>query len=826
VKSAFSTDIEAAHILHGREWMETLWHDLRYSFRLLARKPAFTIVALLALAIGIGANSVIFSVVNSVLLRPLPYKEPDRLVMVWEEATSIGFPENTPAPANFIDWRDQNRVFESMAATASERYNITGDGEPEKVEGLRATASLFPMLGVEPIMGRWIDADEDREGANRVVMLSYGLWQRRFGGDAGIIGKSITLDDQNYTVIAVMPSYFNFPIRGFDLWIPAAFDQQEANSRGSHYLEVYGRLKEGVTIEQARADMSAIAASLAERYPGTNQGLGAVVNPLFEQQVGDVRPALLILFGAVGFVLAVACANVANLLLARAAARRKEISIRAALGAGRARLVRQFITESVLLAVLGGIAGLALALASLRLLIPFIPEEIHQAKDVSLDFTVVLFTFGVSALTGIIFGLVPAIQASRPDLNESLKDGARDSSSGTQGRLRNLLVVSEVALALVLLAGAGLLINSFARLSQVDPGFRTENLLTMTVSLPATRYPDRDSRAAFFDRTLERISSLPGVESAGVVTNLPLTFRGNSNFFVIEGRPELPPDRMPLAVTRVVNPDYLRTMGISLAAGRGIESQDTRDSLPVAVITEATARIHWPGEDPIGKRMKMGRYDTPNPWLTVVGIARDVHQFDLTTEPWPQVYLPYTQHRSFAPRDIVIKTTRDPLQMTAAVRNAIWDIDRDQPVSNVSTMADIVSESLARQRFNTSLLAVFAFIAVLLAAVGIYGVMSYLVTERTREIGIRSALGADRGDILRMVVWQGFKLVGAGVVLGLAGALALSRVMTSLLYGVSATDPATFAIITAVIVFVALIANSVPAYRAAKIDPMEALRHE
>lgn len=806
--------------------METLWHDIRYSFRLLARKPAFTVVALLALAIGIGANSVIFSVVNSVLLRPLPYKEPDRLVMVWEEAASLGFPENTPAPANYIDWRDQSQVFESLAATASERYNLTAAGEPEKLEGLRATASLFPMLGVEPIMGRWIDAEEDREGANRVVMLSYGLWQRRFGGDAGVLGKNITLDDQSYTVIGVMPSYFNFPARGIDLWVPAAFNQEEATSRDSHYLEVYGRLKAGVTIEQARSEMSAIAARLSEQYPNTNQGLGAVVNPLFEQIVGDVRPALLILFGAVGFVLAVACANVANLLLARAAARRKEISIRAALGAGRARLVRQFLTESVLLAVLGGIAGLALSFVSLRLLIPFIPEEINQAKDISLDFNVVLFTFGVSALTGIIFGLVPAIQASRPDLNESLKDGARDSSSATQGRLRNLLVVSEVALALVLLVGAGLLINSFARLSQIDPGFRTENLLTMNVSLPGTRYSDRDRRAAFYDQILERIKSLPGVESAGIVTNLPLTFRGNSNFFIIEGRPELPVDRMPLAVTRVINPDYFRTMGIPLVGGRGIEAQDTRDSLPVVVITEATARVHWPGEDPIGKRMKMGLYDTPTPWLTVVGIVKDVYQFDLTTEPWPQVYLPYTQHTSFAPRDLVIKTTHDPLQMTAAVRNSIWEVDRDQPVSNVSTMGDIVSESLARQRFNTSLLAVFAFVAVLLAAVGIYGVMSYLVTERTREIGIRTALGADRADILKMVVGQGFKLVGAGIVLGLAGALALSRVMTSLLYGVSATDPATFVIITVVIAFVALIANYIPAYRASRIDPMKALRHE
>jgi len=809
--------------------IEGIWQDVRYGLRSLAKNPGFTAVAVLALALGIGANSAIFSVVNAILLRPLPYKDPDRLVMVWEDRSKNGYPRDTPAAGNFHDWREQNQVFEGMAAVANQSFNLTGSGEPERVDGRRVSANLFQLLGVEPLHGRRFLPEEDQPGAGRVVVLSHGLWQRRFGSDPQVLGSQLTLDGESHTVVGVMPADFRFPSPEDQMWVPIAFNSQEAANRGRHFLQVYARLKPGVGLEQARAEMDTIAARLQQQYPNSNTNVGAAVVPLHEQLVGDIRPALLLLLGAVGFVLLVACANVANLLLARAAARQKEIALRLALGASRARLLRQFLTESLLLALLGGASGLLLALWGVNLLRSFIPESVSQASTVSVDSSVLAFTLLVSVLTGLVFGLAPASQTSGFNLNETLKEGGRDSAAGRRGgRVRSLLVVAEVAVSLVLLIGAGLLINSFLRLRGVDPGFRTDNLLTMKVVLPKTKYPDHARRSAFYTELLGRVAALPGVNSAAVTTNLPLTFKGNSMGVSIEGRPDPGPGQRPSVVTRVVSPDYFRTMGIGLLQGRQFGRDDRADTTSVAVVSETLARRFWPGEDPLGKRLTPGPATSTNPddWITVVGVARDVRQFELDADPKPQMYLSYEQAGFFEPGDLVVSTAVDPLGLAGAVRQAVWQVDRDQPVSDVRTMSDILSASLARQRFSTLLLALFAAVALALAAVGVYGVMSYTVARRTHEIGIRMALGARQRDVLRLAVGQALRLVAAGVAVGLAGALLLTRVMASQLYGVSATDPVTLVTITLVLVCVALLASYVPARRAARVDPLIALRYE
>ena len=813
----------------GTNFLGGFWRDLRYGLRTLRKNPGFTAVAVIALALGIGANSAIFSVVNTVLLRPLPYKDPERLAMVWEDNARSGFPRDTPAAANYVDWREQNQVFEGMAALADESFNLTGVGEPLRVDGQRVSADLFSLLGVEPQLGRAFRPEEDAPGANRVVLLSHGLWQRRFGSDPKIAGRPVNLNGESYTVVGVMPQGFQFPSRNDELWVPIAFTSREAANRNTHYLQVVARLKLGVTLGQAQAEMSTIAARLQRQYPQQNAELGAVVVPLHEQVVGDIRPALLVLLGAVGFVLLVACANVANLLLARAAARQKEIALRVALGASRLRLVRQFLTESVLLAVLGGGVGLLLSLWGVGLLKSFIPEDISQVKAVSVDARVLGFTLLVSLLTGLIFGLAPAAQASSFDLNETLKEGGRDTSSAGRGkRIRAALVVAEVAVSLVLLIGAGLLINSFLRLRHVDPGFRTDNLLTMSVVLPEQKYPDQARRSAFYDEMIRRVEALPGVRAAAVTNWIPLVSQGDSVGVSVEGRPDpAPGQRRPVVVTRVVSPHYFRAMGIQLLRGRDFdERQDRVDSPAVVVINETMARYFWPGEDPLGKRVTPGRPDSPEDWCQVVGVVKDVRQFQLNADPKPQMYLLYAQAEFFAPRHLVVSTAVEPLGLASAVRKTVWEIDKDQPVSDVSTMEEVLSESIARQRFSMLLLAVFAGVALLLAAVGLYGVMSYSVAQRTREIGLRMALGAQERDVLRMVVGQGLKLVLAGVLIGLAAAFALTRLMSSLLFGVSATDPATLVTISLLLVGVAVLASYVPARRATKVDPLIALRYE
>lgn len=803
------------------------WQDLAYACRTLIKTPAFTIIAVTALALGIGANTAIFSVVDTVLLRPLPYKAADRLVMVWEDASQVGFPHNTPAPANFIDWRAQSQVFEDLAATARLSFNLSGVGEPERIDGRRVSANLFTLLGVDAQLGRTFLPEEDQPGTNRVVIMSNGLWQRRFGSEPGIIGRPLTLNGESFTVVGVMPPKFQFPSREDDLWIPIAFPAEEAARRGSHYLEVVGRLKPGVTLEQARAEMNTIATRLQQQYPESNSRIGVTVIPLHEELVGDIKPALLVLLGAVGFVLLIACANVANLLLARAAVRQKEIATRVALGASRSRLIRQFLTESVLLAALGGCVGLLLAFVGVNLLKMFIPQTISQAQAITINATVLAFTVGVSLLTGLIFGLAPATQALSSNLNETLKEGGRDSAVGNRGnRIRGLLVITEVAFSLILLIGAGLLINSFLRLRHVDPGFRTNNVLTMSIELPPLKYPDETKRSSFYTELVASVEALPGVNSAAVTNWIPLVYQGDSIGISIEGRPVEVASQRPNAVTRVVSPDYFRAMGINLLQGRGLSDADKADSPAVIVIGETMARRFWPGEDPIGKRITPGSPDSPDNWLTVVGVVNDVRQFELTAEPRPQMYLSYQQAGFFAPRHLVVRTDIDPLSLATTVRRTVWEIDKDQPVSNIRTMDEVLSESIERQRFSMLLLAIFATVALVLAAVGIYGVTSYSVAQRTHEIGIRVALGAQRRDVLKLAVEEGLKLVLVGVVLGLTAAFVLTRVMSSLLFGVSATDPLTYASISILLIAVAAFASYLPARRAARVDPLIALRYQ
>jgi putative ABC transport system permease protein len=803
-----------------------LGQDLRYGVRMLAKNPGFTIVAVLALALGIGANSAIFSVVNTVLLRPLPYKNPDSLVMVWDDNTHQGFPKDTPSPANFLDWRQQNTVFTGMAAMVERSFNLTGVGEPDRIDGRRVSANLFSLLGVEPQIGRAFTPDEDKPGSH-VVILSYGLWQKRFGGDPSVIGRAINLNAESYTVVGVMPAKFQFPTPQDQLWAPIAFPADEAANRGGHYLQVIARLKPAVSMQQARAEMVTIVARLEKQYPEENTGTGIVLSPLHEEVVGKIKPALLILLGAVGFVLLIACANVANLLLARAAARQKEISLRLALGASRSRLIRQLLTESVLLAGIGGACGLLVSAGGIQVLKQFIPDTISHVQAIDIDGKVLLFTLLISLATGLIFGIAPATQASNFNLNETLKEGGRDSGASVRGnRIRGLLVIAEVAVSFLLLIGAGLLINSFVHLRTLDPGFRTDHLLTAKVELPELKYPDKAHRTPFYNELVRQLSALPGVQSAAVAGNLPFTYDGDSMYIGVEGVPDPPPGHRPDVVLRVVGPGYFNTMGIKIVQGRDFNEHDAGDSVAAVVISEKTARYYWPGQNPIGKRLKPGSTTSDNPWRQVIGVVTDVRQNDFVAQPKMQMYMTYQQISSFAPNAVVLRTSVDPNSLASAVRNAVWAIDKDQPVSNLRSMDEIVSAAVARQRFSMLLLGVFAGLALVLAAVGIYGVMSYSIAQRTREIGIRMALGAQRRDMLKMAVWQGLRLVLAGLTIGLAAAFVLTRVMATLLFGISATDPFTFFAISVVLLAVAALASYIPALRATKVDPMVALRYQ
>jgi len=806
--------------------METLIQDLRYAVRMLVQKPGFTIVVVAALALGIGANTAIFSVVNSILLRPLPYRDPGRLVMIWMDNKRMNVDQDIHSYANYADYRDQNQVFESMAAYSGVSLNLVGEGEPERVIGAAATASLFDVLGVDPRMGRVFTTDEEQIGRDKVVVLGYGLWQRRFGKDPNIVGQEILVSDVSRTVIGVMPPSFKYPHKDAEIWVPLAVDENRKKSRGSFSYYAIGRLKPGVAIEPARAEMGSIASNLERQYPDVLEGYGVNLVPLHEQVTGKVRPALLVLLGTVAFVLLIACANVANLLLARAAGREREIAIRTALGASRIRLIRQLLTESALMGLAGGAAGLLVAKWGLTALIALSPEDIPRLDQIGIDGRVLGFTLLVSLLTGMVFGLVPALQASKPDLNESLKESGRSSTAGVERRrVRSALVVLEVALSLVLLIGAGLMIKSFSRLQRVDLGFNPDRLASMNIQLSRTKYQGPLS-AQFFRQLIEQVEAMPGVESAGAISAIFIDALPNSTNFTVEGKPPVPAAEQIETPVDLVTPSYFRTMGIALLKGRELSEQDGLESPPVAVINDTFARRFWPGEDPIGRRFKFGDSGSNAPWMTIVGVVGDMRRTGLDVDVRCETFLPYTQRRFVGFLSLVVRAKTDPRGIATAVRDQVWAIDPNQPVSHIRTMDQLLDGMMAQRRLNMVLFTLFGGVALVLAAVGVYGVISYSVTQRTHEIGIRMTLGAGRADVLKLIIRNGMMLVLIGVAIGLIAAAALTRLMATLLFGVSATDPATFAAIAGILTGVALAACFVPALRAIKVDPMVALRYE
>jgi predicted permease len=812
---------DLAYEVRGGGFMETLWQDLRYSARMLVKHPGFTLIAVFTLALGIGANTAIFSIVNAVLLRPFPYHAPEQLVTLGEFV-----PRGSVSYPNFVDWRAQSTAFESASALrGNESYNFAGVGEPERVQGRLVSAGFFSMLGIKLHLGRDFTVDDDRPGANPTVVLSYSFWGRKFGADPNIIGKQITLNNTSFTVVGVTPASFEYGTD--DISIPIGLSAERFRARGSDPgIGVVARLKPNVTHQQAQAETEMVYTRLEQQYPDTNTGRRGVLQSLHETLVGNVRRPLLILLGAVALVLLIACANVANLLLVRASIRTREISVRVALGASRSRIIRQLLTESLLLAFIGAVLGILIAHWGTSLIANQLPAGIPRLAEASVDLRVLAFTLGVSLLTGLLFGLAPALQASRLNLTEALKEGDRGSAGGRQ-RLRSLLVVSEVALTLTLLVGAGLLIQSFRRVLEVDPGFEPENLLTMQVSI---NNPDGQQVAAFFKQLQENVRKLPGVKSVAISNGLPLVTANHPTFF-IEGRPLPEKGKEPGAIRYTVSPDYFQTMGIELLKGHVFSEHDTPTTPLVVVIDEALAK-HFQNEDPIGKRISQSSSGTPA--YEIVGIVRHVEQYNLDGQAiqTPQFYLNFNQipaeRLPGSTRRINLLTRTDvaPTSLTSAVRGQISALNKDQPVFNVRTMEEIVSQSIAPRRFSMLLLAVFAVVALALASIGIYGMMSYSVAQRTREIGLRMTLGAQRGNVLRLVIGHGMKLALAGVALGLIAALALTRTMKNLLFGVSATDPMTFVVIALLLALVALLACWVPARRATKVDPMVALRYE
>ncbi|HVF23476.1 MAG TPA: ABC transporter permease [Pyrinomonadaceae bacterium] len=803
--------------------------DLRYGARSLLKRPGLTAVALITLALGIGVNTAIFSAVDSVLLRPLPYKDPESLMAVWEHTPALGIAQNQFAPANYFDLRKQNQSFADVGAFGPLSVNLTGEGEPEQLEGQLVTANVLALLGVQPAVGRTFGVDEDQLGREHVVVLSDALWRRRFNRDPGIINRNVTLNGESFTVVGVMPPNFFFPERETELWLPWAMEPGQAEGRGDHYFRLLARLKPGVTREQANAEAESIAARLATEYPRTNEGLGFVVNSFHQDYVGDLRRPMLILFAAVGLVLLIACANVANLMLAQATTRRREIAIRMALGAGRLAIARQLLAESLLLASGGGLLGVLGAIWGVEALSKLLPESLSKLQAITVDNRVFLFTLGVTVLTALAFGAVPAFHAARANPGDTLGETGRDLAGGVSGRyVRRVLVVSEVALAVVLLAGAGLLIRSFQRLRQVDVGFKPDKLLTMRMVLPLPKYAKQENRTAFYDELLRRVDELPGVESTGMISFLPLSISGMKFSFSVEGR-NMPSDmQLPFALYRVVSPDYFRALGIPLQRGRFFDTRDSATATPAIIINRNLAEKFWPGEDPTGKRLKIGPPDSPNPWASVVGVVGDVRQAGLYGELLPELYVPYAQERrSFvAPRDLVVRVNGDSAALVGAVREAVWAVDKDQPVSNVRTMDQVFAAAVSRERFQMLLLALFATLALVLACVGLYGVISYAVAQRTREIGVRMALGAQPRDVLRLVIRQGMALTIAGLLIGIGVGLAATRVMSDMLFGVTATDTVTFISAGALLVAVAFLACYVPARRGTKVDPLVALRYE
>ena len=818
---------EESRDMWGWNWLEYFVQDIRFGLRMLARNPGFTAVAVITLALGIGANTAIFSVVNAVLLKPLPYADPDRLAVIWvTEPSGPGglFPDTSP---DFRDWQVMNHSFEGMSAITGAGTTLTGSGEPLQLRGLSVSPNTFQLLGAQPQFGRSFSPDEGPSGHNHVVILSYGLWQSAFGGQKNIVGSKVTMDGEAYDVVGVMPKDLRFPTvwgRNPQFWAPITMDAPKWKAeRGNHWFWVLARMKKSVTLNQAAAEMVTISAQLAQQYPQTNTGVSARVKSLHEQLTGNVSEVLWVLFAAVGFLLLIACANVANLLLTKSVGRQREIAIRLAVGAGARRLMRQLLTESVLLFLLGGVAGLAVGMAALRLLLRAAPTGyIPEVISVHLDSRVFGFTFLVAFVTGTLAGLIPALHATRVSFSEMLKESG-SAVAASHGLARGLLTAGEIAIALVMLVGAGLATRSLVRLLGVQLGFDPRQVVAGRVSLPDSRYPKEPQQKAFFRNLLDRVQALPGVVSAGAASELPLE-GGSNGAVVIEGQPA-PKDMWssPLVESCIVTPNYFGTMRIPLLSGRDVAETDTPEVPLVAVINETMAHRFWPHQDAVGKRFKQN--DPDSKWITVIGVVGDVRQFGLAEPAIPEAYYAESQNAS-SELVLVVRAANDPQGQVPGIRNALHGLDKDLPWYGVQTLQELVSDSSREKRFLALLLALFGAVALVLASVGIYGVVSYSVSQRTREIGIRLTFGADVGKILGMVLWEGLRLAIAGVVVGLLGAWALSRYLTSILFGVRATDPPTYVGVALLMAAVTLVACLVPARRATKVDPMVALRYE
>ena len=817
--------------------MDSLLKDTRYAIRSLIKRPGFVAVAIITLALGIGANTAIFSVINAVVLRPLPYDDPDRLVMVWE--TIAGNDRRSVAPGNYVDWRDHNKTFAGMSAVFNGNFNLTGNGEPERINGATVTSNLMDVLGVPAQLGRTFQPDDDAHQDRRIVLISDGLWKRRFGVDKDVIGRNITIDEASYTVVGVMPSGFQFPVKS-DLWVlgrdrnavSASLisqfpDNDWTHERDAHFLSVVGRLKPGASLSQAQSDIAGIARRAEQEFPNTNEGLSSNVVSLHTQIVGEVQGLLFILLGAVAFVLLIACTNVANLMLARSVKREREMAIRVAVGAGRWRLVRQLLTESLLLSFAGGLAGLFLSTWVVDLFIKLSPGDIPRLDEAAVDLRLLGFTFVVSLLTGIGFGLLPAFHGTRVRLSSSLKEGGKTTSGRLHRTTRNVLIASEIALAQILVVGAGLLILSYVRASQINPGFNPLGVLSAKIAPSAKKYPNPKAKAAFYSVVLDRLSHLPGVQSVGMVMNLPLSGASMNRGFRAEGRPEPKPDENITMDYQVVNEDYFRTMEVPVVRGRAFTKSDTETSERVIVINQTLARRYWPNEDPIGRRMAIGESSKETSWRTIVGVVGDMRHASLSESAVPTAFTVYTQDLESWPRmAFVVKTDIDPVALTSSVRSALTAIDPSQPVYAIEPMEKLVNDAIAPRRFVMSLIGLLALIALVLSAVGVYGVISFSVSERTHEMGIRMALGARKGDVLALVLGQSARIAAFGIVLGLIGAFALTRLLKALLFEVSPTDPITFASVAVLLGVVALIACYIPARRATKVDPVVALRYE
>jgi putative ABC transport system permease protein len=816
--------------------MQTLLQDLRYGARILLKKPGFTLIAVLTLALGIGANTAIFSVVNAVLLRPLPYAEPGRLVALWESNAKRSESREAISYPNFFDWRAQGKSFERVASFYTNDMALTGVATPVNLRSAVVSPDLFATLGVKPQLGRWFVGEEEKPGI-RAAIINHGLWRRQFGGDPNIVGRALTLNGKQFNVVGVMPAGFQFPIEAepVEVWVTSSIDGEKTDpkepslneQRGAHYLQALGRLKPGVTLEQAQAEMDVIGANLEKQYPDSNTRRGVKLVHYHNDLTSDYSEALWLILGAVGCVLLIACANVANLLLARATARYKEMAVRAALGANRRRVIRQLLTESLLLSLGGGLLGLLLAWWGTAALVRLIPEDVPRLAEINIDGWVFGFTLLVSVVTGVVFGLAPALQASKIELTEAMKEGSRSAGAGGgRGRLRGALVVAEIAIALVVLIGAGLLLQTFRRLQQVDLGFDTRNILTATVELPDARYPKPEQAASFYRTLLDRVRAMPGVEAVSAVVPQPLSGDTMTLSFDIEGR-NIPKGERPSSHFRSISLDYFSVMKIPLLAGRAFTERDDSHSPGVVIVNETFAKRHFPNESPIGKHVKPGYSLEGEPvWREIVGVVKDVkHRQSLGRDYEPEYYLPHAQ-MPINSMNLVVRATNDPRSLARGIQREVQLLDRDIPVFRIKTLEQYLGVAVAQPKFNALLLSLFAGLALLLTAIGLYGVMAYSVVQRAQEIGLRIALGAQTGDVLKMVLRQGLKLTALGLGIGLATAFALTRYMQSLLFGVKAADPLTFAAIALLLIAVALVACWIPARRATKVDPMIALRCE